>query len=397
MLRSRGSGLGGVRSALCVLTVIKLLLSLPPAQACPPGFFRPPPTLREEVAALDVVVFCRLLADPPRGGTGKSTFEVTEVLKGNDMLPERLIGRKSPPRFMADIRTRDAGSEFLVFGRHDAKEKSIAWGSARPVNDREIAYTRCVSSFTEAMTGLERLKLLLPFVGASDDLIGADIVRELNGIQYADLRQVRGELSAAKLRDWITDPTTTPGLLRHYFAMLSLCGTSDDLPLVKEIMEKRTVRHSEYYHVAMACYLTLGGEEALTTLEELYFKPRREHPWIVQDLYAVAYALSFVSRETQALPRERIVAGFRSLLERRQVADLAMRELATLEDWDCTPRLLEMFRDADKNKTPWIKISVVNFLRASTRADAASKLAVLREVDPEAVASAERNYPQAKR
>lgn len=363
-----------------------------------------PPTLREDLASHDAVVFCRLIAEPDPGDGNRALFEVTEILKDAELLPKPRPGASVPHRFRAAMTLEGAGVEYLVFASLNEQGTALEWRSVEPVNDREMAYARglaalpSLSEEAESSTPPSRLKRLLPFLDATDPLIVWDLREELATIPYPEILAARDELPAARLRQWIADPTTSGSRLGYYLLLLSACGTKDDLPLVRNVLKSTDSQLYAAQYSGIACFVLLGGEESLAEIESMYFKPRKtagdSDADLSRDRYCALIGLVTASQNTKTISRNRLVATFRLALDLPEYADTAANELARLEDWESTPRLMEIFRAyARQSERDHVRYSIVNFIRLSPLDDADQCLAELRELDPESVAAAMKYYP----
>jgi len=102
------------------------------------------------------------------------------------------------------------------------------------------------------------------------------------------------------------------------------------------------------------------------------------------DTFSAIMALRFHGQNESIIPRERLVKSMRLLLDRPDVVDLVIPDLARWQDWESMDRLVELFKSADK-KTSWVRIPVVQYLMACPLPKAKEKLAELKEIDPESV------------
>ncbi len=96
--------------------------------------------------------------------------------------------------------------------------------------------------------------------------------------------------------------------------------------------------------------------------------------------------------DVDVIPQKRIVQGLRHMLERPQLADLVIPDLARWEDWESMPRLVKLFRDADE-KSSWVRVPVINYLRACPLPEAKEKIKELEKIDPDAVKRANTFFP----
>ena len=139
----------------------------------------------------------------------------------------------------------------------------------------------------------------------------------------------------------------------------------------------------------LGCYLMLAGTEGMALVEELFLKnPQAEYA----DTYAAIMALRFLGTETEAVPRERILEGLHCLLDRPELADLVIPDMARWEDWSQVERLVKLFKEAD-SKSSWVRVPIINFLRACPNPEAKSHLEELARIDPDAVKRAETFFP----
>jgi hypothetical protein len=139
----------------------------------------------------------------------------------------------------------------------------------------------------------------------------------------------------------------------------------------------------------IGCYLTLRGPAGMPLIEDLFLKNAKAE---YADTYAAIMALRFHGSETDVIPRERILQGLRHMLSRPQLADLVIPDLARWEDWSVMDQLVQLFKDADE-KTSWVRVPVINYLRACPKPVAKKHIALLAKIDPTAVKRASTFFP----
>jgi hypothetical protein len=131
----------------------------------------------------------------------------------------------------------------------------------------------------------------------------------------------------------------------------------------------------------VACYLTLSGEKGLVLIDEL-FLANKQAPYA--DTYAAIMAIRFHGTEGEMIPRSALVESLHHVLERKDLADLVIPDLARWNDWSQIDRLVKLFVEADPDNN-WVRVPVVNYLRACPLPEAKVALKKLEEVDPESV------------
>jgi len=135
----------------------------------------------------------------------------------------------------------------------------------------------------------------------------------------------------------------------------------------------------------IACYVALQGAEALDLVDELFLaRGERDKEIPFTETYAAVMALRFLGEESDLVPRERVLASLRLLLDEPKLADLVIADLARWQDWSVADRLVGIFKDA-KADNIFVREPIVNYLRACPLPEAAAAIEELAAIDPEAV------------
>jgi hypothetical protein len=171
--------------------------------------------------------------------------------------------------------------------------------------------------------------------------------------------------------------------------MLGVCGTEQDLPMLESMLKSEDRKAKAGLDAMIGCYLTLKGSEGMPLVEELFLKNDKAE---YADTYAAIMALRFHGSETEVIPRKRLLQGLRFMLDRPQLADLVIPDLARWEDWDSMPRLVQLFKEADE-KSSWVRVPVINYLRACPNPEAEKYITELEKIDPDAVKRANTFFP----
>ncbi len=227
-----------------------------------------------------------------------------------------------------------------------------------------------------------------------------------------------------RLVEWVKSPDVNPSRRRLYLTMLGVCGDQHDVPMLEEMIEsdysakKPLVEQLVAVGQALggpiglgvwnemldleerqkklgldatiACYLTLRGPDGLDLIDERFLKnPKVEYT----HAYMTIMALRFHGEESDAVPKPRLLASMRLLLDNPDFADQVIPDLARWEDWSVLDRLVAMYKQGDEKS--YIRQPVVTYLTVAseqpgdvgTRAKAA--LADLERLDPEGVKRAQ--------
>jgi hypothetical protein len=382
-------------------------------------------TLSEETQTADVVVLAKLIkqaepADDLQGrfgeydpNSGAATFEVVEVLRGQDAWAG---AKEIQAVYFGEF---DRERLFLVSG---ISTERIDWMTPLPLSAASVEYVRKLSGVPPA--GADRLAFFQEYLEHEEPLLAQDAYDEFARAPYSDLHDLRPRIHHDRLVRWISDPEISPSRRRLYLTMLGVCGTASDLPLLEsliasdfqamkphleqlvrsaiaiggpiatplwiDMIDQDERRKKLGLDALVACYLTLRGPDGLDLIDDRFLKnPHAEYTYV----YSTIMALRFHGEEPSSnLPRERLLASMRLLLDNPEFADQVIPDLARWEDWSVLDRLVSMFKSSDKNG--YVRQPVVTYLTVAseqpgevgTRAQTA--LAELEQLDPEGVKQA---------
>jgi len=350
-------------------------------------------TFSQEIAQSEAAVIARLVEPPAAGslapgGTGplpQGTFAVVEVLKGGAAIEAAgLLGPDAKTFQTILLEDKPAGTLFLLMAVEPPK---LVWSSPILVSDRAIAYLRRLGSLPEK--GPERLAFFQDHLEDDDTTLSRDAYDEFAVAPYADVKGLADSMRPAQLLAWIEDPKVQANHRRLYATMLGVCGTPDDARRIGAILEggapgeeNKEVRSG--LDALIACYVTLLGPSGLDLVDRLFLRRSPDSDVPFAETYAAVMALRFLGEESDRVPRERVLASLRLLLDEPKLADLVVADLARWQDWSVVTRLVDIFRDATADNI-FVREPIVNYLRSCPLPEAAAALAELETIDPEAV------------
>jgi thiol-disulfide isomerase/thioredoxin len=336
-------------------------------------------TFAEQMRKNDVVVIAKVINIPPPvedidAELPRAQFEIVQVLKGNEFVE---IGMKFKTLLVGKY---DLQQEFLVMG---ADPPAVVWTTPMKASDRVVSYIEQVTELPEE--GAERLEFFQQYFEDKESILAFDAYDEFAQAPYKDLIALKDQMPREKLMAWITDPETSVNRRRLYFTMLGVCGTEEDIEVLEELIQSGDRKKQAGLDALIACYLNLKKTEGVDLIEE-QFITNTECDYV--DTLAAVSALRFHGTEVDFIPKDRIVSAVRHLLDRPKMADMIIPDLARWEDWTVVDKLVQMFKDADE-ETNWLRVPVVNYLRACPDPDAKKHIEELRKIDPDAVRRAE--------
>jgi hypothetical protein len=363
--------------------LIAVCVSIEPCRA----FDSPPPTLGQQIKTAHVTAFARLIdtsnhpsigTDEPLDATTesrKSRFQIVEVLKGQEILGDTREVELSytgalPPQTL-----------FWLQGWHD---KELTWVVTWALNEHESHYLRQLAKLPER--GCERMTFFLGHIRDDHILLADDARRELGSVSYRELKSLRDSLDSNQLIDCLSDVRMPERFRPLYLTLLSIAERPEPRIEVIEMLEAMLAapadeQPSSILRSQITCYLTLKGPDGLPLIEDRFLKNKYCH---FSETNAAVLALRFHGDEEQIIPKERLLIAFRLLLDRREVSDLVVPDLARAEDWSVLPRLVALAKDSDE-KSYWVRTPVIQYLMACPLPEAAAAVEEFKQLDPEAV------------
>ena len=371
-----------------ILAAFAVLLTAVPALACP-FCSAVSQTFSQEIDSSEVAVFAKLVKLPERpiqsavevdfnAAPAKATFEVTDVLKGESLLPTK---KEIEVLYFGEA---PVGTEFLVMG---IEPPAVVWSTPIEMTPRSREYVGKLMKLPKE--GHERLAFFQDYLEDKEEMLARDAYDEFANAPYKSVKDLKSQMDHDQLIAWIWDSGIAASRKRLYFTMLSVCGDQNDLLMLETILKASDRQVKQGLDAAIACYLSLKGPDGVALVEDLYFKNKEAE---YTDTHAAIMALRFHAQEGEVIQKDRIKLAFRHMLEQPKLADLIIPDLARLEDWEVMDRMVKLFKDAD-SESSWVRVPVVNYLRACPLPEAKAHIEELAKIDPESVQHANSFYP----
>jgi|GEM_PF-669027 len=335
-------------------------------------------TLRQESQSMDAVAIASLQADGRADIDGNATFVVERVLRGESLLEK---GQKVEASYFGPGKSN---KNFLLLG---VDPKNLVWSSPLPLSEDAEKYIDAIQKLPE--DPIARLEFYQKHFEHPDSLLARDSYDEFALAPYDDIKKFKDKMNREQLMEWIRDPEKSPDRKRLYYTMLGICGTQDDAVEFESMIRSNDPEKRAGLDALIASYLMLRGPEGLKLIDEQFLTNRKaSYP----DVYSSVMALRFHGTDVNVIPKEDILKSMRHLIEAPDLADLVIPDLARWSDWSQIERLTELFKKSDDDNS-WVRVPVVNYLRACPLPEAKEKLKELEKIDPKAVKRAATFFP----
>ncbi len=333
-------------------------------------------TLRQEMKSMDAVVLAEI------SGSGltetDAQFKVLEVLKGEKHIqPNQTIQA-------AYFGTAPKGSKFLVMA---VDPPELLWSSPLPVSAKAIEYVKEITKLPDNQKA--QLEFYLQYLENAESLLARDAYDEFAQAPYPDVVSLKSKLDRTQLIKWIQDSTLSPDHKRLYLVMLGICGKPEDADMIEKLLRSDDPNQRSGLDAMIACYVTLKGGDGLKLIDEL-FLANKKSPYA--DTYSAIMALRFHGTDGNVVEKQRVLKSMHLILGRPELADLVIPDLARWEDWSQIDTLVTLFKTAD-DKSSWVRVPVINYLRACPLPEAANQLGELEKIDPAAFKRATSFFP----
>jgi hypothetical protein len=398
--KTENSNMRNILETAKTLIVALAVLAIVSAQAIACPFCSAPSlTMSEQLSQADAVVLVQWFkgVKPTEDTPGSTTYEIKRI---NQNYKNSLkVGGKV---VLSRYRSSQLGDLFMLLGN---KGITIDWGSPIEVSEASFDYiAKCPSP---EIPTVKRLAFYSKFLEHSDQLIANDAYGEFANAPYKDIVAVADKLPAEKIRQWVLSDDTPQTRLGLYGLLIGLSGNEKDV----KVLEAKVLEKSEEFRLGvdglMSGYLILTGAKGLEILDEHKLR-NLDVPF--SETYAAMQALRFMWRHGEGrIEKDRLRQSMRVLLDRPELTDLVIADLARWKDWSVQGKLMKMYGEGEFN-VPSIKRAIVRYMLVSSKAipeeavagnaialpnhvtKGRKLLAELRKRDPKTVAKAERFF-----
>ncbi len=432
-----------VRKLIRLLVPIVLLgmstSASPTLQACP-FCSAVSQTFSEEIHTMDVVVVCELQTigkynpeanTDPQAEIPKSTFLIRKVIKGGEYIkdgdtfqcvyfgePKKgrpflamatdapklqwstpLILTDRAETYLAELQKINGTVQNKMIDelrlQKEELKKSLQGQKGKELDANGLEAQKRIDEIDAELEGLvltvgvERLEFFQDYLEDEDEMLARDAYDEFAKAPYDAVKMLEPKMNHDRLVSFIKNPDVPSNRRRLYFTMLGVCGTKADAAMLEEFMMSDDRKKKAGLDALIACHLILTGEQGLDRVEDQFLKNKDAE---YADTYAAIMAIRFHGSEVDVIPRTRLTKSLHHMLERPELADLVIPDLAKWEDWTVMNKLVDLFATADENSS-WVRVPVVNYLRSCPLPVAEEKIEVLKTIDAEAVKRAMTFFP----
>lgn len=249
--------------------------------------------------------------------------------------------------------TAKAGDLFLMIGQ--SKDDEMEWSLPIPMDELGSEYHYLVKA-PPPESNSNRLEYFLEYLDSKIPVISNDAFAEFAQAKFEDVEALAPKISRTRIRALLLNPNPQLDVRRGFYGMmLGLCGNDDDARFLEQKIFAPIDPKKFRFGIdgMMGGYLLLRGQAGLDALIEkkidavpIDIKP--EDPRI-GDFNSVRATLNFAwDFRHKDFTEESMIGGMRKFLDRPQVAESAVVDLARWKDWKSLHKLI-----SDYGRDPW--------------------------------------------
>ena len=369
------------------------------ASACP---FCPAPTLTlsEQLTQSDAAVLVEWVSafkGDLDANDASTTYRIKQVLKG-PLKAGELIKQ-------VGYQPGEPGRLFLLTGLGTGV---IEWDLPAEFTMAAYEYLAAAPAPTDKqgqkVPARERLPFFVTYLENPDQTISNDAFGEFSNAEYEEIAAVRGVLPRERIHNWVFDEQAPIGRVSRlglYGLLLGLSGNETDAADLERLIAKPTTELRIGIDGITSGYLLLRGEKGLDLVEQLKLKnenivDKNGQPVVDNDgeklpvpfseTYAALQAIRFMwNYGNGQISVKRLQSSMSLLLDRPELADIAIADLARWKDWSVEAKLFALYND-EAYKIPAIQRSIIRYFLAATKDQ---PMGVTAETTPAHVKSAE--------
>jgi hypothetical protein len=344
-----------------------------PCSICGPNC-RPQQTLRESARMSKFIVVGTLTNPRMIGQEGLTDFRVDDVIQ-----PDVSLGQQKLLTIQQFVPVNPANPvRHLFFGR-------IVNGKVEIVHTQEMAGGAVVDYLKAGLSIADRDRVaVLQFSYKYLDSASADVANdaffEFAKASDLEIAQLAGKLPPDKFRNLLTDPKTPVDRLGIYAYLLGACGTKDDAAVLAAVIGKNDERTRQALSGLLGGLIELRPDLGWATVQAVLGDPKRPY----SDKLAAVSTLRFC-HAAKPQSRKEIIQAFSSIVERGDLADLAIEDLRRWQWWELTRQVLAQY-SKPTHSAPLVRNSMVRYALSCPEPEAVEFVKWLRQTDPNRVA-----------
>jgi hypothetical protein len=324
-------------------------------------------TLTKDAEQAVMILYGRLnnaKLDPNSGDLTSGTTEliIDSIVKSH----ESVAGKKSIvlPRYIPP----EKDTKFLVFC-------DFYQGKIDPYRGMAVRADSHIAEYLKGALAVKdkdastRLRYFLQFLDDRDPEVSGDSFNEFSAADYKEYRPVAENASPETIAKWIRDPNTPSLRMGLYGSMLGHCGTAEHAKLLRELLNDSQNRYSSGVDGMLAGYILLKPEDGFSYLKSLLGDDKRD--FLLR--YAALRATRFLhDYRPDIVKPDQIRAATATLLNQKDIADLAIEDLRKWGAWEFIDRVLGLYGRKDFD-APIIKRAILRFALSCPAGNKASE------------------------
>lgn len=234
-----------------------------------------------------------------------------------------------------------------------------------------------------ALNDRDRAACLLFFfrhLDHADPEVAADAFLEFAKASDQEVGAVAARLDAAKVRKLLTDPKTPPERVGLFAFLLGACGTKSDVDTLTAMVDRGTDRTSIALSGLLGGLIELRAEEGWKRTVGILRDEKRPY----QDKLAALGTLRFFHAYRPKESREPVLTGMTAVVDRGDMADMAIEDLRRWQWWDLTGHILAQY-NRSTHRAPLVRNAILRYALCCPNPETVAFIKAAEAADPAAV------------
>jgi hypothetical protein len=333
-------------------------------------------TFRRGTAESQLVLYGTWARPRKTSGGDTTDFVIAKIIKDNPVLGAKKVLQIS--RYIP-VDDPNKPARFLLFC-------NLSKGKIDPISGVEV--TPAAVDYLKGLLAIkakertQALRYCFNYLEHADSAIALDAYREFVTSPDLAISRVARNLTAAKLRSWLTDPKTPLYRLRLYGFLLGNCGNKKDAGLIRNLLDKLVKKSSSpLIDGILSGYTLLNPKEGWAYVRKLMNDPSNHF----QVRYAaLRTARFFRNTRPDVIAKKKILDVASICLGQEDIADYAIQYLGEWRWWDRTERILALYNKPSYDKR-YLRRAILRYALQCPLPKAAAFVADQRKKDAEEV------------
>lgn len=249
-----------------------------------------------------------------------------------------------------------------------------------PLKGNEVAGYLQKAMKLDELDRMAMLKFYFGYLDHADPDIAADAFLEFAKATDQEVADVSKQLDVKKIRELITNPKTPIERIGLYGFLLGAAGTSNDTALLTKLIQQCDAERSAALGGLLGGLISLDANVGWKTTISIIENDQSPY----QHKLAAMGTLRFFQVCQPKLYRTQIITGMKAIVQRGDMADMAIEDLRRWKWWDLTSTIVEQYGKST-HTAPLVKHAILRYALTCQDEQSMKLVASVKANDPKLI------------